>query len=112
MTKLRIMPAPKALSTGEEQFALDCKRVGLAPVREFQFSKRKFRADFGFVAEKLLVEVEGGIWIRGRHNRASSIEKDFVKYSLAAILGYRVIRCSTDQVMSGQAIDWTLQALK
>ena len=41
MTKLRIMPAPKALSTGEEQFALDCKRVGLAPVREFQLQALK-----------------------------------------------------------------------
>jgi hypothetical protein len=57
------------------------------------------------------VEVEGGIWINGRHNRASSIEKDFVKYSLAAILGYRVIRCSTNQVMSGQAIEWVKAAL-
>lgn len=103
---------PKAESPGECAFALHCRLEGLTPEREYLFSNRKFRADFAFVPERLLVEIEGGIWMNGRHNRASSIEKDFAKYALAAILGYRVIRVSTAQVMSGKAIQWTLEALK
>ena len=103
---------PKALSPGEEQFALDCQREHLAPEREWVFSKRKFRFDFAFLAQKIAVEVEGGIWSKGAHNRGKHFEQDAFKYNLATKMGWRVLRYSTDMVMQGQAINDVLEMLR
>ena len=39
------------------------------------------------------------------------MEKDAEKQSAAAILGYRVIRCTPAQVNDGRALAWIKQAL-
>jgi very-short-patch-repair endonuclease len=65
------------------------------PVAEFLFAKelkRKFRFDYCFIDNKLAVEIEGGVWINGRHNRPSGFIKDMEKYNLACMLGYRILR--------------------
>jgi len=66
---------------------------------------RKWRVDFYLRDKDIAVEVEGGIWIQGRHNRASSIEGDFRKYNALAAIGVKVLRFSTEMVNSGEAID-------
>lgn len=102
---------PKALSKGEEAFASDCRIEELTPEREFMFHPtRKWRFDFAWPDIKLAVEVEGGV--NGRHQRIGGFTGDCVKYSEAAVLGWRVIRATTAQVMSGQAIVWVMKALK
>jgi len=61
--------------------------------REYKFAlPRQFRADFAFVAERVLVEVDGGQWHPhgGRHNT----DADREKLNLAAALGWRVLRFS------------------
>jgi very-short-patch-repair endonuclease len=98
---------PKALSEGEETFALHCKAYGLEPEREFLFAAeigRKFRADFAFPNDRLLVEIEGGSWTNGRHNRGYGFELDCEKYNIATYLGWRLLRYSTDMVTGGGAI--------
>lgn len=65
------------------------------PVKEHLFAKelkRKFRFDYCFTDIMLAVEIEGGVWINGRHNRASGFIKDIVKYNIACMLGYRILR--------------------
>jgi hypothetical protein len=38
---------------------------------EFRFhSERRWRADFAHLPSRTLIEIEGGIYISGRHNRA------------------------------------------
>jgi very-short-patch-repair endonuclease len=102
---------PKALSKGEEAFVRQCEVEWLTPEREFMFHPtHKWRFDFAFRFAKLAVEVEGGV--NGRHQRIGGSTADCVKYSEAAVLGWRVIRATTAQVMSGQAIIWVLKALK
>jgi very-short-patch-repair endonuclease len=102
---------PKALSLGEESFALHCCAEKLKPEREYIFHpKRLWRFDFAFPEKMLAVEVEGGA--NGRHQRMGGFTADCVKYSTAAALGWRVIRATTTQVVSGQAMEWTLEALK
>jgi very-short-patch-repair endonuclease len=104
---------PKVVSRGECEFALHCRAYNLTPEREYLFHPtRKFRFDFAFPAEKLAVEIEGLTREGGRHQRRSGYTVDCVKYSEAAVLGWRVIRATTAQVTSGQAIDWTLAALR
>jgi len=61
--------------------------------REYKFAPgRKYAADFAWPDQKILCEIEGGIWSYGRHNRAVGFNQDLLKYNLAAELGYRVFR--------------------
>ena len=73
--------------------------------QEFYFHpERKWRADFHLIDKKILVEVEGGIWSGGRHTRGKGYLRDLEKYNAATMMGFQVIRFSTDQVKSGHAI--------
>lgn len=91
------------------------KQRGLpAPELEYKFHPtRKFRFDFAFVPQKLAIEIEGGAFMRGggRHNRGTGFSSDCEKYSEAAILGWRLLRSTTEQVSSGQLFDWIERAL-
>jgi very-short-patch-repair endonuclease len=103
---------PKALSPGECAFELHCRAEGLRPEREFRFmDDRKFRLDFAFPEQKVAVEVEGGTWIAGRHSRGSTMAKDMAKYNRGTILGWRILRYSTEMVTAGTAIDEVLEIL-
>ena len=52
----------------------------------------------------IVVEVEGGTWAKGRHTRGKGFENDCRKYNSAALLGYRVLRFTTNMVNSGEAL--------
>jgi very-short-patch-repair endonuclease len=43
----------------------------------------------------LAVEVEGGMWTRGRHVRGEGYEGDCEKYNAAVLGGWRVLRFTT-----------------
>ena len=78
------------------------------PVREYKFAApvgRKFRADFCWIDEKIIAEVEGGTWMpKSRHTSGAGFEKDAIKYNLAALMGYRVFRFTRSMIESGQAV--------
>lgn len=58
--------------------------------REFRFAPpRRWRFDFAWPAQMLAVEVEGGIFAAGRHNRPLGMIADMEKYNEAALLGWR-----------------------
>jgi len=59
---------------------------------------RKWEFDFAWPDQKLAVEIEGGIWIRGRHNRGAGYEQDCEKYNQAVLLGWRVLRFTPEMV--------------
>lgn len=82
------------------------------PVREHRFCPgRRFRFDWAWVPERVALELEGGVWTWGRHVRPQGYERDCEKYSLAAILGWRVIRATPAMVEDGQALELLQQAL-
>ena len=63
------------------------------PKLEYRFHhKRRFRFDLAWREVKVAVEIEGGDWIRGRHQRPDGFNKDCEKYNLAAELGWVVLR--------------------
>jgi hypothetical protein len=62
-------------------------------------------------AARLLIEIDGGAFIGGRHSRGTGVEADCEKTSAAAILGYRVIRATPRQVEDGRCLEWIRQAL-
>jgi very-short-patch-repair endonuclease len=62
-------------------------------VREYWFAKpRRWRFDFALVGPKLALEVEGGVFTRGRHVRPKGFISDCEKYNAATLLGWRVLR--------------------
>lgn len=89
----------------EAKLARELKTLKIKFEQEFYFHpKRKWRADFHLIDKKILVEVEGGIWSGGRHTRGKGYLRDLEKYNAATMMGFQVIRFSTDQVKSGHAI--------
>ena len=67
--------------------------------REFRFhAERRWRADFAHLPSRTLIEVEGGIWVQGRHNRAAGFNADLEKYLEAGLLGWRVFRFGPEQI--------------
>ena len=87
-------------SSLEKRFKLVWRSVkGPELEEEFRFHPvRKWRADFTHKDTMTLIEVEGGLWVYGRHNRATGFIADSEKYLEAALLGYRVIRLVEPQI--------------
>lgn len=103
----------KAVSEIEEAFALQARALALKPVREHRFHPtRRWRFDFAFPDQMLAVEIEGGVYINGRHNRGSGFIADMEKYNEAALLGWKVLRFDGGSVRKGLAIDTVARALK
>jgi hypothetical protein len=51
-----------------------------APEAEFKFAPdRKWRFDFCWSPQRIALEVDGGIWVGGRHTRGSGFAKDMEK---------------------------------
>ncbi len=72
-------------------------------VPEYKFHPtRRWRFDY-LITPKVAVEIEGGIFARGRHTRGAGYEKDLEKYREATILGFSVYRFSTGEVLNGTA---------
>lgn len=93
----------------ESKFALQMKVLAQErdieePVREHGFHPtRLWRFDFAWPERKVAVEVEGGIWTRGRHTRGAGFIGDCEKYNEAARLGWRVFRMPGPWVEGGRA---------
>jgi very-short-patch-repair endonuclease len=84
-----------------------CAAVGLpTPVKEYRFHpKRRWRFDYAWPEHRIAIEIEGGAWIYGRHNRAKGFVNDMQKYNEAVMLGWRVLRYTPEQIKAGQWVD-------
>lgn len=93
------------MSKLEEQLALALTGEGFSFCREYHFHPtRRWRFDFALPDQKIAIEVEGGLFIRGRHARGAGIEKDIEKYNSATLLGWKVIRVTNKMIKSGEAL--------
>ena len=83
------------------------------PQREVKFCpKRRFRWDFAWEHMMLAVEVQGGSWLpNSQHGRGKKFESDCEKATLGAILGWRVMRFTADQIKDGRALALIQRAL-
>lgn len=93
-----------------------------APEREWRFHPdRKWQFDLAYPEVKVAFEVEGanfpfrdpktGEMTVGRHLRGKGYERDIEKYNEAALLGWKVIRTTGDQIDDGSFARWALRAL-
>ena len=101
------------MSEAEETFAMQLKADGIPVMeREMKFHPtRRWKFDFAFPAKLVAVEIEGGSWVAGRHNRGSGFEKDLEKYNAATLLGWKVYRFTTSMVNDGTAVAMIAEAL-
>lgn len=83
---------------------------------EYRFhKKRMWRADYACVEARVLIEIEGGVWIRGRHLRPQGFVADAEKYNTATLEGWAVIRLPPSFIDSewiGRIIKFTRQRIK
>ena len=87
------------------------------PEREYRFHPtRRWRFDYcwrwpeatarqGF-GVCVALEVQGGIWSRGKHGRGSGIVKDYEKLNHAQANGWRVLQLTPQQVKAGELKGW------
>jgi very-short-patch-repair endonuclease len=83
---------------------------------------RRWRADAAWPERRLLLEVEGGVTPfrdkrtgelrQGRHTSILGYEGDCLKYSEAAICGWRLIRVTRRMVDDGRAVALVERALR
>ena len=90
----------------EEQLALHIRALRLPePEREYQFAPpRRWRFDFAWPSLKLAIEVEGGVFVSGRHSRGVGFERDAEKYNAAVERGWQVLRYTSRMIRDGGAI--------
>lgn len=103
-----------SISYLEETLFLQLKAESLIDglKREHRFHPtRRWRMDFAWPKQMLAVEVEGGIWGYGRHNRPRGFIKDTEKYNQAALKGWTVLRFTGSAIRSGQALKKIKKAL-
>src|SRR5579859_6800715 len=82
--------------------------------RELRFCERKWKFDFAISGgwnHYVAIEIEGGAFIQGRHTRGAGFIKDMEKYNHAALLGWRVLRFTPQQVLKGEAIAFIRKVL-
>jgi very-short-patch-repair endonuclease len=100
-------------------FLTGCKVRGI-PTPDFEWlfaAGRKFAFDWAWPEHKIALEIEGGIYGRGKacpmcgrkavgaHTSIERLKSDMEKYNLAAVLGWSVLRVRPEQIDSGEAFD-------
>ena len=83
--------------------------TGLEVTPEYKFHpSRRWRFDYAILSHMIALEVEGGVFIQGRHTRGSGFVKDMEKYNEAARLGYRLIRVQPEELFT----DYTIKLIE
>lgn len=87
-------------------FLIQLKALDIPPPQtEYLFlPPRKFRADYAWPNQKFSVEVDGGIWIYGRHNRATGFLKDLERRNLATLAGWCTIHVTPQMIVDSSAV--------
>jgi very-short-patch-repair endonuclease len=107
-------------------FALACESIGLpTPEEEFRWHpSRQFRADYCWPEPMLILEVDGGVFGKGKpcplckrrqggaHSSIKDILRDMERANAAAMLGWRFLRVTPDQMNDGTALTLVERALK
>ncbi len=77
-------------------FTALCVSQGIPlPREEYKFHpSRKWRFDLAWEAQRVALEVQGGLFVQGRHSRGAALLKEHEKLNAAAALGWRILYCT------------------
>lgn len=99
------------MADAADLLCLQLRAAGIPHQREVMLVPgRRYRTDI--VIDRLAIEVDGAVWVQGRHSRGAGIETDCEKQNLVVGQGYVPMRVTTGQVKSGQALRWIEAALE
>jgi len=89
-------------SQKDDTFNAFLRAAGLPEsVIEFRFhAVRLWRFDYAWPDHKVALEVEGGVWTKGRHTRPKGFLGDIEKYNKAVETGWSVVRCTPKTLYS------------
>lgn len=77
------------------------------PEREYRYvPSRKFRADYAFPAQRVLLEIQGGVFTHQAHGSISGLLRDIERGNFAAAYGWRLIRLTPSQIKEGSLTAW------
>ena len=84
--------------------------VGVETVGQYRFIPgRRYRADLAIPEHHLIIEVDGGLWMRGGrgggHNAPLGYEHDRRRDNLAVVNGCWVLRFTPGMIASGEAAE-------
>ena len=99
----------------EDALVWQLHAIGITPgmVREHRFAPpRRWRFDLAWPGLAIAVEVEGGSWVHGGHNRGADFERNAEKYNEAAIRGWCLIRVTTTMIKDGRAAQVVERAVR
>jgi very-short-patch-repair endonuclease len=83
-----------------------------APEAEYRFAApRRWRFDYAWPQQMVALEVDGGTWVAGRHTRGSGWQRDTEKLNAAAVLGWRMLRCTPQQLCTLEMVQLIAEAL-
>jgi hypothetical protein len=75
------------------------------PVFEYHFHPaRKWRLDIAWPDHRVCLEVQGGIWSAGRHNRGAAMLAEWEKCNTLAGMGWRVLYCQPTDLLVANTI--------
>lgn len=78
-------------------------------VKEYKFHPtRRWRFDYAIVEHMIAIEVEGGVWTKGRHTRGKGFLNDITKYNTATSMGWRLIRVTPQQLLTMQTVSYIM----
>ena len=102
----------RANSRGDVFTFLLHQRLGVECVREYRFHPtRQWRFDYAIPDLRIAIEIDGGIWINGRHNRASGYLGDMEKFNTAATLGWVVLKFTPLEQYSQKTLELITQTI-
>lgn len=124
MPKPKIKAKIKKVSPLEEMLAFQMKAAKLPEfVRSYHFASvhvgegkgvrkrlkeaglKNWASDFAFIEQKIIVEIEGGGWLKiGGHTSGTGFADDLIKYDAAMSQGWVVYRCDGAMVKNGMAL--------
>lgn len=69
---------------------------------------RRFRYDFAWPAFRIVLEVQGGVYMRGKsgHSSGTGIARDQEKLNRATVEGWRMLQIQPRYLMTTQTRDW------
>lgn len=95
-------------------FTVICKTdLRVECVKEYKFHPtRKWRFDFAIPKHKIAIEIDGGVWNYGRHNRATGYMADMEKFNAAASFGWVVLKFTPQEQYKRETFDIIKQTIK
>lgn len=75
------------------------------PCFEYHFHPtRKYRFDIAWPEKRVAIEVQGGIWMQGRHVQPSALIREYEKLNSAAIHGWRLLYILPDDLCRASTV--------